>query len=643
MGNTKTAQTRCAAPGISPSLTLFLLLILFSIPLDAQQRPDAPPYARRGEYTVGTRDAISQDEQRPLNITLWYPALNPDNQPERVTYRHGLFSAEGRALRDAAPNLSSAPYPLVIFSHGNSGFRFQSLYLTEHLASQGFVVIALDHPTNTVFDAMQDNNALLDNIAPNYAHRPADVLRVIAYADSLDAGDLAGLIDTQRIAIVGHSFGGYTALAVGGLQLNFDQLEQQCLAAVEPFSDVCFLVDEEPRIAEARGFETIPEGAWPPITDPRIKAIVALAPWNGSIFDLNSLTYIQTPTMFLVGSADDVTPPIRDAEYMYDRMFAATPKVLITFQNGGHYIFVDSCSDLLVQFGFFEVCSDPVWDVDRTNDLTNHFTTAFLRSVLYDEPEASAALQPGAVNLIGISYQIATDRVQTLVPAVISERPHDPNSFIQGLLLYEDKFYESAGQYGESNLRQVDPQTGEILNQVNLNAQFFAEGLARVDDTLIQLTWREGVAIVFDINTFEVINIFQYTGEGWGLCYDGEHLYMSDGSSTLFIRDPLTFDLVGQIPVTMRGEPVVRLNELECVGNSIYANIWQTDYIVEIEKATGRVIARIDASDLLTPEERAALTSGAVLNGIAYDPENAVFFITGKLWNKLFEVRFVEP
>jgi glutaminyl-peptide cyclotransferase len=178
---------------------------------------------------------------------------------------------------------------------------------------------------------------------------------------------------------------------------------------------------------------------------------------------------------------------------------------------------------------------------------------------------------------------------------------------------------------------------------VNLRDDLFAEGLARVDDHLFQLTWRENIAIEFSLATFEPIGFFQYEGEGWGLCYDGEYLFMSNGSSTLTKRDPETFQIVEAVPVVMRGEPIDQLNELECVNGFIYANIWKTNYIVQIDKETGHVIARIDASNLLTDEERAQLDSSAVLNGIAYDQDNNVFLITGKYWPKLFEVRFVTP
>lgn len=227
-----------------------------------------------------------------------------------------------------------------------------------------------------------------------------------------------------------------------------------------------------------------------------------------------------------------------------------------------------------------------------------------------------------------------------LVPEVLNTYPHDSNAFTQGLLLEDGVFYESTGLYERSSLRKVEPETGEVLKQVNLPGIYFAEGLALVNDELIQLTWKSEEAFRYTLD-FERTGAFSYAGEGWGLCYDGESLYMSDGSATIDRRDPETFELLGEVKVRLRGAPVVLLNELECVGDALYANVWQTDSIVKIDKASGQVTARVDASGLLTEEERANLEPGGVLNGIAYDPQEETFFITGKLWPKVFEVRFV--
>ena len=233
------------------------------------------------------------------------------------------------------------------------------------------------------------------------------------------------------------------------------------------------------------------------------------------------------------------------------------------------------------------------------------------------------------------------NEVEFLVPEVISVRDHDPAAFTQGFLLYEGSIYESTGRYGESTLREVNPDTGEVIRQIPIPEEYFAEGLERVGDKLIQLTWTAGEAFVYDINTFEQIGTFNYTGEGWGLCTDGRYLYMSDGSPFIDVRDTETFELVFSGLVTAQGSIVERINELECVGDYIYANVWQTNYIIKIDKMNGVVVAIIDATNLITPEERSALDAQEVLNGIAYNPATDTFLLTGKHWPKMYEVRFV--
>ena len=227
------------------------------------------------------------------------------------------------------------------------------------------------------------------------------------------------------------------------------------------------------------------------------------------------------------------------------------------------------------------------------------------------------------------------------VPKVLETYPHDAGAFTQGLLLSGGHFYESTGLYGQSTLREVVPETGEVLREVNLPPEYFAEGLALVGNRLIQITWKEGEALVYDLDTFEQTGTLPYEGEGWGLCFDGEALVMSDGSSTLTRRDPETFAVLGTTEVKSGGQPVTMLNELECVDGFVYANIWQTDTIVKIA-GSGQVAQEINASNLLSDAERAQLGPNAVLNGIAYDPEAKTFYLTGKLWPKVLQVRFAE-
>ena len=238
-----------------------------------------------------------------------------------------------------------------------------------------------------------------------------------------------------------------------------------------------------------------------------------------------------------------------------------------------------------------------------------------------------------------------TQEVERLIPVVLNVYPHDDSAFTQGLLWHDGALYESTGLYGESTLRRVDIESGEPLESLSIDEAYFAEGLELVGDKLIQLTWQAGMAFVYDVASFDLIEIIEYEGEGWGLCYDGRYLFMSDGSPYLSLRDAETFDLIVRAAVTYQGQlvPAQLLNELECVGEHIYANAWNTDFIFRIDKWTGDVTAVIDASALLTDAKKAELAAGAVLNGIAYNPESETFFITGKKWRKIIEVTFVSP
>ena len=221
---------------------------------------------------------------------------------------------------------------------------------------------------------------------------------------------------------------------------------------------------------------------------------------------------------------------------------------------------------------------------------------------------------------------------------VIDRYPHQRDAFTQGLLWHEGYLYESTGLRGESTLRKVDLETGEVLLSRSLEERLFAEGLARVGDLLYQLTWEEEECHVWTVDGFEHRRTLAYDGEGWGLCHDGEHLVMSDGSSRLTFRDPASFRVRRVVRVRDRGRPVSRLNELECVDGVIWANVWREDRILRIDPADGRVTGVVDASGLLGDEED---WDTDVLNGIAWIPEREHFVLTGKRWPRLFEVEFV--
>jgi glutamine cyclotransferase len=221
---------------------------------------------------------------------------------------------------------------------------------------------------------------------------------------------------------------------------------------------------------------------------------------------------------------------------------------------------------------------------------------------------------------------------------VVRTLPHDHAAFTQGLLMFDGKLYESTGIMGASTLRRVDPDSGAVEAKVALDPRFFGEGLARVGGRLIQLTWKDGLALYWNLSSMTKEREVRYEGEGWGLCFDGRRLIMSDGSDQLFFRDPDTFAKTGQITVHRAGGSVHMLNELECVDGIVYANIWQDWHIARIDPASGEVTGWIDASNLLSPEERAGAD---VLNGIAAIPGSRNLFITGKYWPRLFEVELV--
>jgi glutamine cyclotransferase len=187
----------------------------------------------------------------------------------------------------------------------------------------------------------------------------------------------------------------------------------------------------------------------------------------------------------------------------------------------------------------------------------------------------------------------------------------------------------------------VELETGAILQIYELPGQFFGEGITIYGDKIIQLTWQSHVGFVYDKDSFELLEQFDYPTEGWGITHNGTHLIMSDGTSTLHFLDPLTFEETGQISVFTNNGPVDRLNELEYVQGEIYANVWQTDRIARIDPETGQVVGWIDLEGLLTAEDRTEPVD--VLNGIAYDGETDRLFVTGKLWPKLFEIDLIAP
>jgi glutaminyl-peptide cyclotransferase len=245
------------------------------------------------------------------------------------------------------------------------------------------------------------------------------------------------------------------------------------------------------------------------------------------------------------------------------------------------------------------------------------------------------------IAFIALSLAVAA-AVQVLAAdgyRIINTYPHDPRAFTQGLVYIDGHMYESTGLNGRSSLRMVDLTTGQVQQKFDLPQQYFGEGLAQWGSTLVQLTWQNHVAFVYDRFSFRQLRTIPCPWEGWGLTGDGRSLILSDGSSTLRFLDPDTFHERREITVKDHGTPIDKLNELEYIHGEIYANIWYADRIARISPASGQVLGWIDLRGLLSPAEHT--DPDAVLNGIAYDAAHDRLFVTGKLWPKLFEIKIV--
>jgi glutaminyl-peptide cyclotransferase len=221
---------------------------------------------------------------------------------------------------------------------------------------------------------------------------------------------------------------------------------------------------------------------------------------------------------------------------------------------------------------------------------------------------------------------------------VVHTYPHDSTAFTEGLFYLNGFLYESTGLERHSSIRKVRIDTGTVLQKIDIPPQYFGEGIVNWQGHLISLTWRSQVGFVFDLASFKLQKQFDYTGEGWALTQDGRQLIMSDGTPELRFINPQTLKETNRITVTLDGNAVRNVNELEWVKGEIFANLWETDWILRIDPKTGRVIGVINLAGLLSPAERVAGPDG-VLNGIAYDAKGDRLFVTGKNWPKLFEIR----
>ena len=237
------------------------------------------------------------------------------------------------------------------------------------------------------------------------------------------------------------------------------------------------------------------------------------------------------------------------------------------------------------------------------------------------------------------SHQVSAHPPQEYTFTIVSAYPHDATAFTQGLAYRDGFLYEGTGRNGQSSLRKVRLETGEIVRQVNLEPDLFGEGITLLNDKVIQLTWKSEIGFVYDLNSFRLLRRFSYSGEGWGLATDGRDLLMSDGTSEIRVLDGETFQEKRRLRVHDGSTPVNQLNELEFVEGQIFANVWHSNRVARIFPQTGNVVGWIDLTGLLSPMYR--LEPEAVLNGIAYDPVGKRLFVTGKLWPRVFEIRLI--
>jgi len=221
---------------------------------------------------------------------------------------------------------------------------------------------------------------------------------------------------------------------------------------------------------------------------------------------------------------------------------------------------------------------------------------------------------------------------------IVHTYPHDAEAFTEGLFYLNGFLYESTGLEQHSSIRKVQIATGKVVQKIDIPAQYFGEGIVNWQGRLLSLTWKSQVGFVYDLATFKIKGQFSYSGEGWALTQDGKRIIMSDGTSQLRFLDPKTLRETGRLQVTVDGKPLHNVNELEWVKGEIFANVWQTNWIVRIDPSSGNVIGMINLAGLLSPADQVPGQTD-VLNGIAYDAKGDRLFVTGKNWPKLFEIR----
>ena len=231
------------------------------------------------------------------------------------------------------------------------------------------------------------------------------------------------------------------------------------------------------------------------------------------------------------------------------------------------------------------------------------------------------------------------DAPSILTYSIIKAYPHDTTFFTQGLTFYKGQLYEGTGLEGHSKLMKIDLQTGKAEKKIDLDNEYFGEGVAILNDTIYQLTWKNNVVFAYDVNTFRKLRQFPIGTDGWGITTDGQNLIVSDGSSNLYYYTPGDFKFLRKQVVTESGSPSFNLNELEFIDGFIYANQWQYNYILKIDPATGKVVGKADLTEI-NNRVKTRDPDAEFLNGIAYDDNTKKIYVTGKNWPELYEIQF---
>jgi len=379
-------------------------------------RVDAPQYALHGPFWVGHDRMNAGEGDSLLEMDVWYPALNLNSTVEEVTYDFSLqdmflgfgdWPADfrpvvlGHALKDAEPDGSEAPYPLVVFSHG---FGLNPVWyntILEHFASHGFVVLAPQHSDPNWEEAWK---AAID--------RPRDIGRTLDFAEEIAApsGEMAGLIDLDRVAVVGHSFGGYTALAIGGAHFDLEAFERHYAELVEAEDPSAWILmpfaGKASDLAARADMESVPEGLWPSFRDHRVDVIVPISS-DAFLFDEEGLAGITIPLMTMGGTADTGAPYEWGTKPSFDHS-SSTSKVLAGFEGAEHMFIGTPCENMpwIEESTLAEMfCFDPVWEKDRALDLVHHLSTSFLLHVLEGDEDAREALLSAGGAFDGIKFE----------------------------------------------------------------------------------------------------------------------------------------------------------------------------------------------------------------------------------------------